>query len=224
VSRTQRELKALRQQQREEAAARQRARDRRNLFIIGGILGTIAVAILVVALALQQAAKQALANRIQFQTVSGTIGTPVPDEGRNHVDPSTTPTYNFYPPASGPHYSAQGIAPVAWQTIATSSSPLVEGQYVHNLEHGGIAILYNCPSGADCTTLKNSLENYVTNLAPVEPTYNEVKMVITPYSQGMQKKVALVAWDYIEFLDSYDQNAITQFYENHVDKGPEAIP
>lgn len=224
MSRTQRELKALRQQQREEAAARQRARDRRNLFIIGGILGTIAVAILVVALALQQAAKQALANRIQFQTVSGTIGTPVPDEGRNHVDPSTTPTYNFYPPASGPHYSAQGIAPVAWQTIATSSSPLVEGQYVHNLEHGGIAILYNCPSGADCTTLKNSLENYVSNLAPVEPTYNEVKMVITPYSQGMQKKVALVAWDYIEFLDSYDQNAITQFYENHVDKGPEAIP
>ena len=224
MSRTQRELKALRQQQREEAAARLRARDRRNLFIIAGILGTAAVAILVVALALQQAAKVALANRIQFHTVSGTIGTPVPDEGRNHVDPSTTPTYNFYPPASGPHYSAQGIAPVAWQTIATSSSPLVEGQYVHNLEHGGIAILYNCSTGADCTTLKNSLENYVSNLAPVEPTFGEVKMVITPYSQGMQKKVALVAWDYIEFLDSYDQNAITQFYENHVDKGPEAIP
>ena len=45
MSRTQRELKALRQQQREEAAARQRTRDRRNLFIIGGILGTAAVAI-----------------------------------------------------------------------------------------------------------------------------------------------------------------------------------
>ena len=223
MSRTQRELKALRQQQREEAAARQRARDRRNLFIIGGILGTAAVAILVVALALQQAAKVALANRIQFQTVTGTIGTPVPDEGRNHVDPSTTPTYKFYPPASGPHFSAQGIAPVPFPTIATSSSPLVEGQYIHNLEHGGIAILYNCPSGADCTTLKNSLENYVRNLAPAEPTFNEVKIVLTPYAQGMQKKVALVAWDYIEFLDSYDQNAITQFYENHVDKGPEAI-
>jgi hypothetical protein len=223
VSRTQRELKALRQQQREEAAARQRARDRRNLLIIGGILGTAAVAILVVALALQQAAKVALANRIQFQPVSGTIGTPVPDEGRNHVDPSTTPTYKFYPPASGPHYSAQGIAPVPWKTIGTSSNPLVEGQYIHNLEHGGIAILYNCATGPDCTTLQNSLANYVTNLAPVEPTFGEVKMVITPYSQGMQKKVALVAWDYIEFLDSYDQNAITQFYENHVDKGPEAI-
>ena len=220
MSRTQRELKALRQQQREEAAARQRGRDRRNLFIIGGILGTAAVAILIVALALNHAAQVSNQNRLPFQTVSGTVGTAVPDEGRNHVDPSTTPTYKFYPPASGPHYSAQGIAPVSWQTIAT----LQEGQYIHNLEHGGIAILYDCPSGTDCTTLKNALENYVTNLAPVEPTYGEIKVVLTPYSRGMQKKVALVAWDYIEFLDGYDQAEITRFYENHVNQGPEQIP
>ena len=220
MSRTQRELKALRQQQREEAAARQRGRDRRNLFIIGGILGTAAVAILIVALALNHAAQVSNQNRLPFQTVSGTVGTAVPDEGRNHVDPSTTPTYKFYPPASGPHYSAQGIAPVSWQTIAT----LQEGQYIHNLEHGGIAILYDCPSGTDCTTLKNALENYVTNLAPVEPTYGEIKVVLTPYSRGMQKKIALVAWDYIEFLDSYDQAEITRFYENHVNHGPEQIP
>ena len=220
MSRTQRELKALRQQQREEAAARQRARDRRNLFIIGGILGTAAVAILIVALALNHAAQVSTQNRLPFQTVSGTIGTAVPDEGRTHVDPSTTPTYKSYPPASGPHYSAQGIAPVPWQTIDT----LQEGQYLHNLEHGGIAILYDCPSGTACTTLKNSLENYVKTLAPVEPTYGEVKLVLTPYSRGMQKKVALVAWDYIEFLDSYDQAEITRFYENHVNKGPEQIP
>ena len=221
MSRTQKELKALRQQQREEAAARQRARDRRNLFIIAGILGTAAVAILVVALALNQASKVATTNRLQWQTYNGpTLGTVVPDEGRAHVDPSTSPTYKSYPPASGPHYSVQGIAPVPWMTIAA----LQEGQYIHNLEHGGIVILYNCPSGADCTTLKNSLENYVKNLAPIEPTHNEVKVVLSPYSHGMDKKVALVAWGYIQFLDSYDQNAITQFYENHADKGPEAVP
>jgi hypothetical protein len=224
VSRTQRELKALRQQQREEAAARQRARDRRNLLVIGGILGTAAVAILVVALALNRASQVSNQNRLPFQAVTGTLGTAVPDEGRTHVDPSTTPTYKSYPPASGPHYSAQGIAPVPWQTIATSSAPLLEGQYIHNLEHGGIAILYNCPTGTDCTALKNSLANYVKNLAPIEPTYNEVKMVLTPYSKNMTKTVALLAWDYIEFLDGYDQAAITSFYENHVNLGPEQIP
>jgi hypothetical protein len=221
VSRTQRELKALRQQQREEAAARQRARDRRNLFIIAGILGTAAVVILVVALALNQAAKVSTANRIPFQTVTGAIGTQIADEGTpSHIDPSTQWTYKFYPPTSGPHYSVAGSAPVAWGTVDN----LVEGQFVHNLEHGGIVVLYNCPSGSDCTTLKDQLTNYVKNRAPIEPTYGKPKMVMTPYSHGMQKKVALVAWHYIEFLDAYDQNAITQFYESHVDKGPEAVP
>jgi len=219
VSKTQRELKALRQQQREDAAARQRARDRRNLFIIGGILGTAALVILIVALALNHASQVSNQNRLPFQTVSGTVGTAVPDEGQTHVDPSTTPTYKSYPPASGPHYSVQGLAPVPWQTIAT----LQEGQYIHNLEHGGIVILYDCPSGADCTTLKNSLENYVKTLAPVEPQFKEIKVVLSPYSRGMRKKVALVAWDYIEFLDGYDQAEITRFYENHVNQAPEKI-
>jgi hypothetical protein len=223
MSRTQRELKALRQQQRAEAAARQRARDRRNLMITGGILGVVALAILVVAVALNQHDNAQNASRLTYQPVSGTIGTPVPDEGRNHVDVSTQPTYQHYPPASGPHYNAQGVAPVAWGTVAPQNQPLLEGQYIHNLEHGGIVILYNCPSGDGCTTLVNQLSNYVKNLCPLDPQFNEPKMIMTPYSKGMEKKIALVAWDYIEFLDSYNQNAITQFYDNHVDKAPEQI-
>jgi hypothetical protein len=214
----------MRQQQREQAAARQRARDRRNLFVIGGILVVAALGIFVIAVALNQQAKLANVNRLQFVAPSANatpIGTQVADEGTpSHIDPSTTWTYKFYPPTSGPHYSVAGSAPVPWKTIDT----LVEGQFVHNLEHGGIAILYNCPSGTDCTTLKNQLTDYINKLAPIEPTYGAVKMVMTPYSKGMTKKVALVAWHYIEFLDGYDQNAITQFYESHVDQGPEAVP
>ena len=223
----------MRQQQREEAAARQRARDRRNLLIIGGVLALVALGILVVSLLLAHQAQVQKASQLKFSSAGGScalaadgshsgpcIGTAVPDEGRNHIDTSTSWHYQSYPPASGPHYSAQGVAPVPWQTVGT----LVEGQYIHNLEHGGIAILYNCSNGSDCSTLKDQLTNYVQNLAPAEPQFNEVKLVMTPYSVGMQKKVALVAWDYIEWLDSYDQNAITKFYENHVDQGPEHIP
>jgi hypothetical protein len=221
MSRSQRDLKAMRQAQREEAAARQRARDRRNLFIVAGGLALVAIAIVLVAAILNNQAKVAQANRIKFQQVTTPVGQAIPDEGTaTHIDPSTTATYKFYPPTSGPHYNVAGFAPVDWQTIAT----LQEGQFIHNLEHGGIAILYNCPSGNDCTTLKNQLENYVKNLAPAEPTYNEVKLVLTPYSRGMQKKIALVAWHYVDFLDTYDQNEITRFYENHVDQGPEQIP
>jgi hypothetical protein len=221
MSRSQRDLKAMRQAQREEAAARQRARDRRNLLIVGGGLALLAVAIVVVAAILNNQARVAQANRIKFQQVTTPVGQAIADEGTaTHIDPSTTATYKFYPPTSGPHYNVQGFAPVPWQTIAT----LQDGQYIHNLEHGGIAILYNCPSGSDCTTLKNQLEKYVKDLAPAEPTFNEVKLVMTPYSQGMQKKIALVAWHYVDFLDAYDQNEITRFYESHVDQGPEQIP
>src|SRR5260370_41763823 len=137
MSRTQKERKAMRQQQREDAAARQRARDRRNLFIIGGILGTAAIAILVVALALNHAAQVSNQNRLPFHPIPGTVGQAVPDEGRNHVDPSTSPTYQSYPPASGPHYSVAGSAPVLWQTIGT----LLERQHIHNLDHGGTGVL-----------------------------------------------------------------------------------
>src|SRR2546423_7837334 len=220
MSRTKRELRAMREQQRADAAAGQRARDRRNLIIIGGVLGAAALGILVVALALNHQTEVQNQNRIQFKAVSEAVGQEIPDEGTpNHIDPSTTPTYKSYPPTSGPHYSVPGSAPAPWKTVDT----LVEGQFVHNLEHGGIAILYDCPSGNDCTTLKNQLQDYVLNKAPAEPQFNEVKFVMTPYSHGMTKKRALVPWPYIEFLDGYNEAEITRFYESHVDKGPEQI-
>src|SRR5260370_14485701 len=103
----------MRQQQREEAAARQRARDRRNLYIIAGVIGAAAVAILVVALALSQASKS---QRLTFQTYSGpTLGTPGTDEGTpTHIDPTTQWTYKSYPPTTVPHYSVAGSAPLNW--------------------------------------------------------------------------------------------------------------
>lgn len=220
MSKTQRELKALRQSQREEALRRQQAKDRRNLLIIAGTIVTAGLLIAVVALFLHYQETKGTASQLTFQAQTGTAGTQIPDEGpATHVSTSTPLTYKFYPPTSGHHYGAPD-GPAPWQYTAGT---LPEGAFVHNLEHGGIAILYNCPSGADCDTLKSQLTNYVKNLAPAEPQFGEVKMVLTPYSKSMTKKVALVAWHWIEFLDGYDQAAITRFYEVHVDKGPEQI-
>jgi hypothetical protein len=220
MSRTQRELKALRQAQREEALRKQRDQDRRNLLVIAAGVVLVGIVIFLVAAFLNHQSQPA--NRLAWHDLSGqTAGTQIPDEGTpSHIDPSTTPQYKFYPPTSGPHYG-QPYGPVPWQTV---DQTLSEGQFVHNLEHGGVAILYNCPSGSDCDKLKSELTNYVKNLAPLEPTYNEVKLVLTPYSKGMQKKVALVAWHWVEFLDGYDQNEITRFYEIHADQGPEQVP
>ena len=219
MSRTQRDLKALRQQQREEAQRRQRAKDRRNLLLIGAALAVAGIAIFLTAAFLNHQ-NPGGSGHLAFKAYTGNLpGIQMPDEGTaTHIDPSTTWSYKNYPPTSGPHYGAPD-GPASWQT----DTPMREGTFLHNMEHGGIAIVYDCASGSACTTLKNQLQNYVTNLAPAEPQFGKVKIVMTPYTKGMQKKIALVAWHYVDFLDVYDQNEITRFYENHVDQGPEQI-
>ncbi len=210
------DIKELRKAQRQAAAQKERARDRRNLILIGSGLGVAALAILVIAAALGHSPDSHLAFAAQPANV--VVGQAVPDEGTpHHVSPTSPIAYKFYPPASGSHFG-QPDGPVPWQ----SHGPLVEGQYLHNLEHGGVAILYNCPSG--CSDLKGQLENYVDNLAPYDPAFREVKIVLTPYARGMgQHRIALVAWHWVDFLDQYDQAEITRFYEVHVNKGPEQI-
>ena len=205
----------MRQAQREEAARRQRAAERRSLLIIVGVLAAVAVAIAITALYLYNSTPHHLA----FQPATQDVGQVVPDEGRQHVQAGTQVTYQHQPPTSGSHYSQAGIAPVAWQTIGTLQPEV----WVHNLEHGGIVLLYNCPGG--CDDLQKQLTTYVNSIVPAEPQYGEYKIIMTPYSQGMgTHNVAVLAWDRIEFLDGYDQAKITQFYEAHVDKGPERIP
>ncbi len=215
MSRTSRDPKARRQSQREETAWRQRARDRRNLVIIVASVLLVGVGILGVAAYLRNSEP----HRPPFSAQTGTVGQPVPDEGRGHVSPAQPVEYQHYPPTSGAHYGSPD-APAPWQTIG----PLPEGVFLHNLEHGGIAILYQCPTGAACDTLQSQLANYVRNLAPREPRFREVKLVMTPYTRGMEHKIALLAWDWMDQFDDYDQDRITRFYEAHVDHGPEQVP
>ena len=206
----------MRQAQRDEAARRQRAKDRRNLLIVVSSIAAIGLAILLVALYLNANAP----HHQTFQAVAhpDSVGQAVPDEGRAHVPTGTQVTYTHQPPTSGSHYSETGVAPVAWQTIGTLQPEV----WVHNLEHGGIVILYNCPSG--CDDLQAKLKAYVDDLVPAEPRFGEYKIIMSPYSEGMgSHTVALLAWHYIELLDGYDQAKITQFYEAHVDQGPEQI-
>jgi hypothetical protein len=129
MARTQRELKALRQQQREEAQRRQRAKDRRNLFLIAAGVVLVGVAIFVTAAFLNHQNPTGTGH-LAFAAYNGTPpGSQMPDEGTpTHIDPSTTWNYKNYPPTSGPHYG-QPDGPAAWQTDAA----MREGTFIHNL-------------------------------------------------------------------------------------------
>ncbi len=217
MSRRRHQVKKPRRTQESAGPGRELALKPRSTLLIASGFSVILLALLVVAAFLGLSGRR---THLAFvsQPVAEVVGQPVPDEGpRRRLPPGQPVTYPSYPPTSGPHYGPPD-GPVPWG----SHGPLVEGQYLHNLEHGGVAILCNCPT--DCTNLRKQLQSYVDNLAPLDPAWSEVKMVVTPYARGMgQHRIALLAWHWLEYLDSYNQDAITKFYEVHVDQCCEQI-
>src|SRR5262245_21540219 len=65
----------------------------------------------------------------------------VANEGWIHVAEGSSITYAHNPPASGPHY------PV-WLRYEAFSTAMARGYWVHNLEHGGIVMIYRPDAGS----------------------------------------------------------------------------
>lgn len=137
----------------------------------------------------------------------------VPVMGAQHVaigQPHAT--YNSIPPTSGPHYDT----PAPW---GDSHTTLPEETWIHDMEHGGIVALYNCPQG--CPSLVDALDGFLKT-GPFSK-YGYVKMVVTPYSK-ISNKLTLVAWGYYLPLADFDDAAMRKFFADHQDKGPEDVP
>jgi hypothetical protein len=203
------EWRVRRAEERAAAVQRQRQRDRRSTILVISIVGGAALAI---------GAGVFWLNRAEAQpkSVPGIAGQRFADEGREHVPAGSKITYKHYPPTSGNHYPQAA----RWGTFGTDAQPLPEGTFVHNLEHGGIAILYKCADG--CPDLVQQLQDFL-KAAPKDPKYQEVKIVVTPYA-NMTHKIALLAWNWLDEFDTFDSARILKFYLDHVDQGPEDVP
>ena len=136
----------------------------------------------------------------------------VDDEGRNHVDEGVQINYQHTPPSSGPHYGR----PADYGVYASS---VPAGAWVHNLEHGGIVLLFKC--SGDCESKAAEIEPIYDGLP--SGAFGEVKLVATPY-QSAPSDYTLLAWGWQEDLVSLDQARIERFYRDLVDKGPEIAP
>ncbi len=147
---------------------------------------------------------------IQVQS-SNLPGTPVPEEGKDHVPASQAITYKSYPPSSGTHYDATA-------EYGFSDKEIEEGKLVHSLEHGAIVLYYKPDLPAD---VLDSLRQAYTKL-PLSK-HGKVKLVITPYPK-LQSPMLIAAWTRIEPLTAFNFERIQAFYGALVDKGPEDVP
>ena len=128
----------------------------------------------------------------------------VENQGRTHIGPGEEhPAYNSVPATSGWHYDIP-YAPAPWRAY---TEPLLDEILVHNLEHGGIGMHYNCPDG--CPELVEQL---------MEIRDEARRVVLAPYPE-METRIALTAWDYIETFDEFDEERIRYFIEVHLDSG-----
>ena len=126
----------------------------------------------------------------------------VSDMGAEHIAfDAAHESYNSVPATSGPHYSILGIAPTRW---GVHDEPLRDEMLVHNLEHGGVGIHYNCPEGCD---------GLVDMLAALARRAEEV--VMSPYP-GMDSTIALTAWNFIDKFDEFDKDRIELFVNSHM--------
>lgn len=137
----------------------------------------------------------------------------VPDEGHTHVADGAILTPKHQPPSSGNHY-ASPLPPAAYPNEVPA------GNWVHNLEHGYIVVVYRC-TGAECSDLASQAKA-IFDALPKEPKFNEVKFVSTSY-QTMKPKIAVLAWAKEQDMDVMDQKLISDFYNKYVDHGREDL-
>jgi Protein of unknown function (DUF3105) len=138
-----------------------------------------------------------------------TPGTPAPSPSMTAV-----PVYLHHPPSSGCHYPV----PAPWNVYGVSQT-VPESTYVHNLEHGGIVLIYKCVGTACDDDLRFSQK--VLGTLPAESQSNEVKFVATP-DQDSPVQFVVLGWAReldLPALDDAAEQKIQQFYNLYVDKG-----
>jgi hypothetical protein len=179
------------------------------LLVVGGIVVLSAVLIG------SPASPYECASRLQPQA-NATVANPIltPDEGRGHVRTGTTTEYASCPPASGPHYNeGGGVAPLR-PAFYDSGARIGPANWVHNLEHGYVVALYRCPDGqCPANDVLSEFREFVLTGPPTEGATNcgYASKVLAARFDDMATPFALVAWDHVLLLDTFDASVGIDF-------------
>ena len=128
-----------------------------------------------------------------------------------HIAEAMPPSaYNSSPPSSGPHCETWGH-----YAAYNRERPLPACNFLHNLEHGAIVLLYNCPEG--CPEVTDALGGILA-APPDDPDCLLPRIALTPY-EDMDAKVAAVAWGFTwtsDCIDAAARQSLEAFIEQHI--------
>ena len=113
--------------------------------------------------------------------------------------------YEYLPPVGGNHDPC-------WSSYGVHDDELDAANWVHNLEHGAVVLLYNCPDG--CPDEVAVLSSVAASLAPST-------VIVSSYA-AMDSRFAAVSWGWRMLLDCADDpSAFVDFYSDHFAQAPE---
>ena len=137
--------------------------------------------------------------------------------GKNHLLPPEPQRYTQCPPASGNHYAPPG-GPITARYYGPDDATLPEG-WIHNLEHGGLVILYSCDKGACDDATQQALQELFKTF-PDSPVCKIPKGNIGPVIarfEDMKTPIAAMLWGRILFQDKLDKAQILEFFNTQAE-------
>lgn len=144
---------------------------------------------------------------------AGELGQVQPDQGQAHTQPGDKVTYPVCPPASGRHLSRVGFGPLEPDVYGPDDDSLPNG-WIHNLEHGGLVLLYSCERGACDDAGIASLQAFdegFPNSALCDLPPGIVGPVVARFEQ-MPTRYAALVWNRVLYLDTLDSAQVYDFY------------
>jgi hypothetical protein len=137
------------------------------------------------------------------------------DMGRDHTaSVGLFVRYALCPPASGKHFNAQGEGPIRPGVYGPDDQATPQG-WIHNLEHGGLVVLYRCTSGdTGCNDATQSAINEFYRTMPNSPICNLAAPDTTVVARFDQMKwpFAALLWGQVLPLDTFDAQLIRDFF------------
>lgn len=128
------------------------------------------------------------------------------DQGRTHIEIGDSHgAYNTIPATSGWHYAVSA----AW---GIKDEPLPPETYIHNMEHGGVILHYNCPDGC---------EDEVNQMADIVRRTDETILMPNP---DMESRFAVSAWNWLATMDVYDDDLARDFVRSHLNSANSPEP
>jgi len=135
------------------------------------------------------------------------LGYVQPDQGHNHVAVGTKVTYTYCAPASGTHFNVPGTSgPIPARVYGPNDTVTPMG-WIHNLEHGGLVILYQGTSSGATPEGQAAFKAYYDAFPPVA----DCGPVIARFDQ-MSSPFQAIVWGRVLPLQTFDQAEITAYW------------